>query len=110
MEVFEQIKTVIGDFAGYKDEQCRRLADEQIRAFAGERLAGLAEGDLRDRLLRRCEFINQAAFARFKDDPSAQCIDDVLAADLEVIAAAQAGSLERLSAALDRRDDAMLCR
>jgi hypothetical protein len=73
----ENIRARIGDFAGYDDDDRRRLADEQIRAYVGERLAALPAVDVDtlpaqeraryDRVLLRAEFLNQQAF---RSEPS----------------------------------------
>lgn len=117
MELPAQIQSVIGSFAGYKDEEHRRTSDEQIRAFVGERLVALPaatvdalSGDERtryERLLMRCEFVNQLAFARFKDAAADEWISAVAAADLRLISAAQTGDLAQIESAFDRRDAAM---
>lgn len=117
MELSEQIQSVIGGFAGYQDEEHRRISDEQIRAFVGERLVALpaptvdalsgSELERYERLLMRCEFVNQLAFTRFKDATAQEWIDGVAAADLRLVSAAQTGDLAQIESAFDRRDAAM---
>jgi hypothetical protein len=117
MELSEQMQSVIGGFAGYQDEEHRRISDEQIRAFVGERLVALPAAtvdalsgdDLAryERLLMRCEFVNQLAFTRFKDASAQEWLDAVAAADLRLVSAAQTGDLAQIESAFDRRDAAM---
>lgn len=114
-------------FSNYENEQQRGLADEQVRAFVGERLSELPDSQVDgfsaeqrtvyDRLLRRCEFANQLAIANFTRHATPQSIADTHAADMEVIAAAQELNaspdslddvLKRLEQALEKRDKAML--
>jgi hypothetical protein len=123
----ENIRARIGDFAGYEDDDRRRVADEQIRAYVGERLARLPAVDVDtlpaeersryDRVLLRAEFLNQHAFRTFEDDATPERIAALLAADEQLIQAAKEleqvqgpvldGILERLEQAFDRRDAAM---
>jgi hypothetical protein len=118
MENLETIRSAIGNFAGYESEDARRIADEQIRAFVGERLAALPADTLEalsatdraayDRILLRCEFINQGAFADFEHDPTPERIAALLAADAELITSIQ--DFPRLEAAFDKRDAVMQSR
>lgn len=127
MDALERIRSFIEGFAGYEAAEQRRLSDEQIRAFVGEVLAQLpaveidnlpaAERACYDRVLLRCEFINQDVFRIFDSDPTQQRIAATLFADVQVVEAAAAlrevqnatldGVLARLSEAFDRRDAAM---
>lgn len=127
MELLENIRAEIGDFAGYDTESNRPIADEQVRAFVGERLAALPpvevdtlppeERAVYDRVLLRAEFMNQLAFRAFEDRPQPERIASLLEADRELIAAAKdltgvEGAkldeiLQRLERAFDRRDAAM---
>jgi hypothetical protein len=127
VEALENIRSRIGDFAGYDTETSRRIADEQVRAFVGERLAALpaveidalpaGERAVYDRVLLRAEFMNQIAFRAFEERPVNKRIAALLQADDELIAAANElaraegdvldGILQRLERAFDRRDAAM---
>ena len=117
IELLERIRSDISDFAGYDNEEQRRLADEQIRAFVGEALASMADGDVEalgpglreiyDRMLLRSEFMNQQAFARFAQDATMEKIAAVMAADAALIEAIKAMDLAMLDRAFDARDDAM---
>lgn len=126
MDPLERIRSIIEGFAGYGAPGPRRLSDEQIRAFVGEALAqlpsahvdALESGDRAyyDRVLLRCEFINQGAFRTFDLSPTPERIEAILLADLEVIDAASTlaaggadldGVLARLCDAFDKRDAAM---
>ena len=110
----------------YEDELQRRVSDEQIRAFVGEQLAELpvdvdalaAEERARyDRLLLRCEFINQASFREFDHRSTPERIAALQAADAELTAAARelehaqhdtlGEILKRIEEAFDKRDAAM---
>jgi hypothetical protein len=62
-------------YAGHADEVARRLSDQQVRAWAGELLAGLRErlppGEARERLdslLVRCEFGDQHVVRALEDE------------------------------------------
>ncbi|MFN2448394.1 MAG: hypothetical protein ABR508_01185 [Candidatus Baltobacteraceae bacterium] len=127
MSVLERIKDRIGAFAGYETADGRRLADEQVRAYAGERLAALGAGALEalkpeereryDRVLLRCEFRNQQTFSIFETGPGPQRIAALLDADallLDAAASLQASGgpnlgarLRDVEAAFEKRDSAM---
>lgn len=127
MEALERIRSFIEGFAGYEAAEQRRLSDEQIRAFVGEVLAQLpaveidnlsaGERSYYDRVLLRCEFINQEVFRIFDSDPTQARITATLIADVRVVEAATAlrevksvtlnGVLVQLSEAFDLRDAAM---
>jgi hypothetical protein len=127
VEPLESIRAQIGDFAGYEDIEQRRVADEQIRAFVGERLAELPaavvdalspeERARYDRILLRSEFLNQPAFRVFEENPTPKRVAALLEADAQVLAAAKelenvqpdaiGDVLKRLEAPFDRRDAAM---
>lgn len=123
MDAVEQIRAEIPDFPGCDSENECRLSDEQVRAYAGERLALVDReklpatvGDLYDQLLFRCEFTNQDAFRVFAEDRSGSRVAAVLGADAAMVAAAKqidsnaegiAEKLKALSDAFDRRDAAM---
>lgn len=120
------IQRAIAQFSGYDGEDKRRLADEQIRAFLGERLAELPDSAISgltaeemaqyQSLLRRCEFANQLSVARFIPNATPQSIAAVSEADSQLVAQARDldGSqpvgpvLQRLQALFDTRDRAML--
>lgn len=115
MEQLDAIRAVIAGFAGYQDEEKRRLADEQLRAYVGEHLAGISQDRLSalsageraayDRVLVRCEFINQAVFSNFNENATPERIAGVVTADGEVLASLD--DYARLEAAFDKRDAAM---
>ena len=123
----ETIRAQIPEFAGYEDIEKRRIADEQVRAFVGERLAELPvqvvdtfspeERTLYDGLLLRSEFLNQPAFRVFEEKPTPERINALLEADAELATAAKdlkaakredLGAIsKRLNEAFDKRDAAM---
>jgi hypothetical protein len=127
MDVLDRIRAFIAGFAGYGEAASRRLSDEQIRAFVGEALAALPAVEIEqlpeeerlyyDRVLLRCEFINQEVFRVFDSDPTAARVAATLQADADVVeAAAQLGrltsvtlngALVRLHDAFEQRDAAM---
>lgn len=125
MDALERIRAIIEDFAGYAEELARRLSDEQVRGYVGEILADLSAtqienltGDQRsgyERVLLRCEFINQDAFRVFDQDPRPDRIAATLDADVRLLEAAaelrevQAVTemLAALNDAFDKRDAAM---
>jgi hypothetical protein len=112
---------------GYEDQDKRRVADENIRAFVGERLANMPAVEVDsfspeeraryDRVLLRCEFLNQTAFKVFEREPTPQRIAAIQQADVELKAAALALEqadvaafdeiLARVEEAFDKRDAAM---
>lgn len=118
MEADEFLRERIPHYAGLNDAQARRLADEQVRAYAGERLAALRDGgalsdgdrERLERLLMRAEFANQRAFRGFDELPTPEQIDAVCQADAELVKAVDASDFSALEAAFDRRDEAMLRR
>ncbi len=113
---------------GYEQQQQRRESDEQIRAFVGERLAELPATDIDafspeersryDRILLRCEFLNQQSFRVFDLEPTPARLAAVQNADAELRAAAEglAGAngdaidqaLKQIEEAFDKRDAAMI--
>lgn len=127
MEALEQIQAVITAFAGYGSvDQCR-IADEQVRAYVGERLALLPQTEIDgldaeergayDHALLRVEFANLMDFADFTLAPPPERVAAVAQADAAVLVAADAlrtaqgsalaAALALLEAALDARDAAM---
>lgn len=127
MDALERIRSFIEGFSGYAEPAHRKASDEQIRAFVGEAIASLPAVDVEqlaesertwyERVLLRCEFVNQDAFHVFDSDPTPQRIEATLQADLEVIQTAAAlndgqrrpleNVFARLSGAFDKRDAAM---
>lgn len=122
MPVYDGIKSRIANFAGYDTEEGRRLADEQIRAYVGERLAAIpldgldaATREAYDRALLRCEFLNQQAFVAFESCATPAQIDAVIGRDVRLLDAADRladdGELDTRIADIDRafldRDAAM---
>jgi hypothetical protein len=115
-------------FISYENEEQRGMADEQVRAFVGERLAELPAVEIEslspeqralyDRVLLRCEFANQLALAKFTGHATPQSITNTHAADMEIVriardldahnAAQLDDSLRRLEEAFEKRDKAML--
>lgn len=120
------IQRAIAQFSGYEGEDKRRLAEEQIRAFLGERLAELPQSAIASlspdetaqyqRLLQRCEFANQLSVAHFGANASSQCIAAVSAVDSQLVSLActldgcesLGPALQRLEELFDTRDRAML--
>jgi hypothetical protein len=127
MDALERVRSFIDGFAGYAQAEHRRVSDEQIRAFVGEALAQLPAVDVDsldagertyyDRVLLRCEFINQDVFHVFDTDPTPARIEATLLADIAVVEAAAAlravehdvftDLLMQLGEAFDKRDAAM---
>lgn len=127
MDALARIRAIISGFAGYAEGPNRRLSDEQLRGFVGEVLAELPAVEVDnltaderlhyDRLLLRCEFINQDVFRAFDSDPTQRRIQATLQADVEVIEAActlrafngerPSSVLVALNDAFDKRDAAM---
>jgi hypothetical protein len=128
MDAIESIKARIPQFAGYEELEARRDDDELIRSYLGEALATLNanhpdffadRSDAYENLIIRAGFMNQAAFRAFeyaKLDPThldAVAQNDRAMLDLAdrapaVAAGEVAGYLDDLTAAFDRRDNAMI--
>jgi hypothetical protein len=122
------LKEKIPDFAGYGEENLRRVSDEEVRSYLGEALAGLrvrleslpAAAQTRiDDLVLRTGFANQHAFRAFEDGArTATDFDELLSADAAVVEVADRAAsigaegidayLDEVTAALDRRDRVML--
>src|SRR5579864_739110 len=115
MEPDDFLRARIPGYAGLSDAQGRRLADEQVRAYVGERLAALRDGSALpesdqtrlERLMLRAQFANQQAFHGFDAIAGADQIETVTRLDADLIAAAEDGNLEALEETFDRRDEAM---
>ncbi|MFN2528049.1 MAG: hypothetical protein ABR584_04970 [Candidatus Baltobacteraceae bacterium] len=129
-QALADIKSRVPDFAGYADENTRRLADEQIRAIVGEALALLHFNheeyfntpevtEIYDRLILRCEFTNQIVFKEFEYETLGEerktaiaCADQTLIATAlraETVTAEQLpGYLGGLEKAFDNRDAALI--
>lgn len=107
MDAMQRILADIPAFAGYEEEAGRRSSDEQVRAFVGEALASLPRGQVDEKLLLRCEFLNQHAFHLFNLDPRPDRIAAVLAADAALLDAVTASDFDALERAFDERDAAM---
>lgn len=94
-----ELRGRIPSYAGYNDAENRHLADQQLRAWVGERLAaldgrlGLSSGDLAsgfELLLRTCEFGDPRILMELeKRDFDAAELADVYRTDLEIIDFAQ---------------------
>ncbi len=114
-------------FSRYETEEQRGIADEQLRAFVGERLVELPSvelenltGDVRavyDHVLLRCEFANEEVIKKFGHFATPRAIEQTQAVDREIIAAASDlgnnsapldETLRRLEEAFEKRDKAML--
>ena len=128
-QALADIRAHVPDFAGYQDENTRRLADEQIRAVVGEGLALLhfnhpdyfENGQLAgayDRLILRCEFTNQEVFKEFEyqklDDDRKTAIARADEKLIETALRAESVSVDELQvylkdleAAFDARDHAL---
>jgi hypothetical protein len=112
----------IQSYADYTNDDDRRRSDAQIRAYVGEALAALyerlhpggADGEALDRLLFRCEFVDQGVAHAFDNaDVDAAEILATAAADRELVtladradsidAGALGAYLAHIDAAFDRR-------
>lgn len=127
MDALERIRSFIDGFAGYAEPDHRKISDEQIRAFVGEALTELPAVDVDnltadershyDRVLLRCEFINQDVFHVFDSNPTPERVQATMLADIVVVEVAAAlkavesagfnGLLIRLNEAFDGREAAM---
>lgn len=127
MDATEVLKQKLPGFAGYGTMGQRHLTDEEVRAYLGERLAGLSvrldptgpTSERLDALILRTEFTNQVAFRGVEtmELDSAQT-DAIAAADLATVELADradgvfdvdmlAKYLDAAEAALNARDRAM---
>jgi hypothetical protein len=127
MDATEELKEKLPGFAGYADLPARRLTDEEVRAYLGERLAALAArlaptgptADRLDTLILRIEFTNQHAQPFFDSDTlDAARLQSVGAADLATVEIADRSEgvfniemlpkyLDETQSVLDARDRAM---
>jgi len=128
MEPLEALRAKISGFPGYGGELERRRADEYVRAYLGEALAGLGARlslapELRqrlDELTLRVAFADQRAFAEHRGAAEEEAGDGsgaVARADAATVAladrasAVDAGSaprfLDEVTALLDERESAM---
>ncbi|MGA8575754.1 MAG: hypothetical protein WB609_08770 [Candidatus Cybelea sp.] len=126
MEPLEALRAKISVFPGYGGELERRRADEYVRAYLGEALAGLGARcslapELRQRLddlTLRVAFADQRAFAEHRGAAEEERGDGAVArADAATVvladraATVDAGSvpgfLDEVTALLDERESAM---
>jgi len=127
MDANEALKQKLPGFAGYGDLAARRLTDGEVRAYLGERLAGLsvrldptgAAAERLDGLILRAEFMNQQALPYFDSTTlDASHIEAVAGADLATVELADRADgvfnvdmlpdyLDKVAAAMDARDRAM---
>lgn len=127
MDATAELKDRLPGFAGYAEMDQRRRTDEEVRAYLGERLAGLSvrleptgpTGDRLDALILRAEFLNQAAFRRYENATlDATQTQAIAAVDLAAVDLADRADsvfnldmlpsyLDAAEAAMDARDRAM---
>jgi hypothetical protein len=127
MDATEVLKQKLPGFAGYATMGQRHLTDEEVRAYLGERLAGLSlrldptgpTGERLDALILRTEFTNQVAFRAFENAQlDAAQTETMAAVDLATVELADradsvfdvdmlAKYLDAAEAALNARDSAM---
>jgi hypothetical protein len=121
--------SLVPGYAGHADASARRLSDQHVRAWVGERLAELRErvpfdgqADRVEALLLRCEFADQHVIRAIEDDRFAH--PEYAAAaeegDRKLIAAAKAlptvgpaelpGVLDALERAFNERAEAIATR
>ncbi|MDQ6826272.1 MAG: hypothetical protein M3Z14_03620 [Candidatus Eremiobacteraeota bacterium] len=129
MSDLQYLRSVIPNFAGYKNEKTRRLSDEQVRAVAGSALAVLSPARVANNtnglqeqwegLLLKCGFANQLAFKHIQhaqlSDEQTQRLEAADAQLLHVVQRVNETGGEGLraylgdfEAALKARDDAMM--
>jgi hypothetical protein len=127
MDATEVLKQKLPGFAGYAALSQRHLTDEEVRAYLGERLAGLSvrldptgpTAERLDDLILRAEFTNQTVFRVYENlTLDAAQAETIAAADLAVVEVADradsvfdvdmlAKYLDAAEAALNARDRAM---
>jgi hypothetical protein len=126
MDAIEELTQRIPAFPAYADEDTRRLSDEYVRSYLGERLADLQTrleppgdaGEQLEALILRCEFTNQRAINAFEaaqvDGPYASmvaaadaCVVQVADQAATVDGASLAAYMAEVQKALDARDSAM---
>jgi hypothetical protein len=127
MDATEVLKQKLPGFAGYAAMEQRHLTDEEVRAYLGERLAGLSvrlepsgsTGERLDALILRTEFTNQTVFRVFENVTlDAEQTQAVAAADLAAVELADRADsvfdldmlpkyVDEAEAALNARDRAM---
>ncbi|HTZ54313.1 MAG TPA: hypothetical protein VMB20_04570 [Candidatus Acidoferrum sp.] len=127
MDATEVLKQKLPGFAGYAALEQRRLTDEEVRAYLGERLAGLSvrleptgpTAERLDALILRAEFTNQMAFRNIEStNLDAAQTETIATADLAAVELADRADsvfdvdmlpsyLDAAEAALNARDSAM---
>jgi hypothetical protein len=127
MDPLELLHARIAGFPGYTGDLERRRADEFVRSYLGEALAGLSarvapiapEVQSRlDALVLRVGFAAQKSFALHNGNATLTAVSDaVVSADAATVELADRASsldptslksyLDEVSAALDRRDETM---
>jgi hypothetical protein len=127
MDATEALKEKLPGFAGYAEMQQRHLTDEEVRAYLGERLAGLSvrldptgpTGERLDALILRTEFTNQAVFKVYESATlDAARTQAIAQADLTTVELADRADsvfeldmlpnyLDAAEAAMDARDRSM---
>ncbi len=127
MDSLTKIRAKINDFPGYGNETDIARSDQEIRAYAGERLAALQErlreepeaAESLEPLIERAAFANQRVLAPLeRPDIHPLAESAVIEADLNLLELAdtamsidvsQLGDYEgRISAAFDARDAAIM--
>ncbi len=127
MDATEVLKEKLPGFAGYAEMEQRHLTDEEVRAYLGERLAGLSvrldpagpTGERLDALILRTEFTNQVVFRVYESATlDATQTQAIASADLTTVELADRADgvfdldmlpkyLDEAEAALNARDQAM---
>jgi hypothetical protein len=127
MDASEVLKEKLPGFVGYAEMVQRHLTDEEVRAYLGERLAGLSvrlepagpTGERLDALILRTEFTNQTVFRGYENATlDAARTEAIAQADLSAVELADRADgvfdvdmlpsyLDAAEAAMDARDRAM---
>ncbi len=92
-----QVRTTIPGYAGHDDAAARRLSDQQVRAYVGERLA-----ELRDRLgaaVDTAVFDDALVHCQFGDQQVIKALEDAHFGEPDTVAAVEAED-ERVLAAI----------
>jgi hypothetical protein len=87
------VRERIESYADYTNDDARRLADEQIRAYVGEALARVRErlaptgvaAETLEGVLLRCQFADQAVIRALDDDVTADDLAALHAFDRELV-------------------------
>jgi hypothetical protein len=92
-----QIRSAIPNFAGFADVPARRLSDQQVRAWVGERLAALRERE--PRATDGSDFEDAIVHCQFGDQHVIKALEDGRFGEPERVAVLEAEDIRLLTIA-----------